>query len=124
MTEREYDAVIVTSANALRAIEAQLQATGCSNCRCLRSADIPPTPRADAGFNQVIAAKGDARALSDLVLARVKTKQLKKAATLLYLAGADLARDLAGELREHGLTVVTQTTYRMVPRVQPAARRM
>src|SRR6202035_5438101 len=38
-----------------------------------------------------------------------------KAGTLLYLAGADLARDLAGELGERGFTVVTQTTYRMVP---------
>ena len=55
-----------------------------------------------AGFSQVIAAKGDAAALSDLVLRAVKTKQLKKAATMLYLAGADLAHDLAGELGEHG----------------------
>jgi uroporphyrinogen-III synthase len=45
----------------------------------------------------------------------VKSKQLKKASTLLYLAGADLARDLAGELGEKGFTVVTHTTYRMIP---------
>jgi uroporphyrinogen-III synthase len=42
-------------------------------------------------------------------------KKLKKIDTLLYLAGADLARDLAGELGERGFDVVTQTTYRMVP---------
>ena len=60
-------------------------------------------------------ASGDAAGLRDLVLARVKAKQLKKGATLLYLAGADLARDLAGELGEGGLRVVTHTTYRMVP---------
>ena len=42
-------------------------------------------------------------------------KALKKTSTLLYLAGADLARDLAGELGERGFTVVTHTTYRMVP---------
>ena len=75
----------------------------------------------DAGFAQVIAAKGDASALRDLVLASVKSKQLKKASTLLYLAGADLARDLAGELGEKGFTVVTHTTYRMVPASEPAA---
>ncbi len=63
----------------------------------------------------MIVAKGDASALRDLVLAGVKAKQLKKASTLLYLAGADLARDLAGELGEKGFTVVTHTTYRMVP---------
>ena len=33
----------------------------------------------------------------------------------MYLAGADLARDLAGELGEKGFTVVTHTTYRMIP---------
>jgi uroporphyrinogen-III synthase len=68
-----------------------------------------------AGFSKVISADGDAASLRDSVLAAVKTKELKKAGTLLYLAGADLARDLAGELGERGFTVVTQTTYRMVP---------
>ena len=63
----------------------------------------------------MISADGDAAGLRDSVLAAVKTKELKKADTLLYLAGADLARDLAGELGERGFTVVTQTTYRMVP---------
>jgi uroporphyrinogen-III synthase len=53
--------------------------------------------------------------LRDLVVASVKAKALKKTSPLLYLAGADLARDLAGELGERGFTVVTQTTYRMVP---------
>jgi uroporphyrinogen-III synthase len=53
--------------------------------------------------------------LRDLVLAGAKSKQLKKASPILYLAGADLARDLAGELGEKGFTVVTHTTYRMVP---------
>jgi uroporphyrinogen-III synthase len=54
-------------------------------------------------------------ALRDCVLAGVKTKALKKASILLYLAGADLARDLPGELGERGFSVVTQTTYRMIP---------
>jgi uroporphyrinogen-III synthase len=63
----------------------------------------------------VIPANGDAASLRDSVLAAVKAKDLKKASTLLYLAGADLARDLAGELGERGFTVVTHTTYRMNP---------
>ena len=54
-------------------------------------------------------------ALRDAVLASVKAKELKKASPLLYLAGADLARDLAGELGERGFSVVTHTTYRMTP---------
>ena len=44
----------------------------------------------------------------------VKSKQLKKACTLLYLAGADLARDSPANLARKGFTVVTHTTYRMV----------
>jgi uroporphyrinogen-III synthase len=51
--------------------------------------------------------------LRDLVLASLKAKELKKASTLLYLAGAEVARDLAGELEESGFRVVTQTTYKM-----------
>jgi uroporphyrinogen-III synthase len=51
--------------------------------------------------------------LQKRILASVKARAVKKTSTLLYLAGADLARDLAGELGAHGLTVVTQTTYRM-----------
>jgi len=34
---------------------------------------------------------------------------------LLYLAGADISRDLAGELGARGIDVTTRTTYRMVP---------
>ena len=49
------------------------------------------------------------------MLARAKAKALKKTSPLLYLAGADLSRDLAGELGERGFTVVTHTTYRMSP---------
>jgi uroporphyrinogen-III synthase len=111
--DANYDAVIVTSANALRAID--LAAS-----RLLRlplfavGAHTADAARA-AGFGKVMVAKGEAAALRDLVLARVKAGKLNKAATLLHLAGADLARNLAGELGEKGLSVITHTTYRMVP---------
>src|SRR5258708_29265804 len=66
-----------------------------------------------AGFTHVVSANGDAANLRDLVLASLKAKELKKASTLLYLAGAELTRDLAGELEESGFRVVTQTTYKI-----------
>jgi uroporphyrinogen-III synthase len=69
----------------------------------------------ETGFNHVISADGDAAALRELMVKNVRAKTLKKTTTLLYLAGADLARDLAGELGERGFNVVTQTTYRMAP---------
>jgi uroporphyrinogen-III synthase len=113
--DAEYGAVIVTSANALRAIASQLSGSRLLKLPLFAVGEHTATAARDAGFSQVMAGKGAASALRDLVLAGVKSKRLKKASTLLYLAGADLARDLAGELGEKGFTVVTHTTYRMVP---------
>jgi uroporphyrinogen-III synthase len=113
--DARYDAVIVTSANALRAIEPQLAGSRLLELPLFAVGDHTASAARGAGFGQVIAARGDAAALRDLVLAGVKSKHLKRGSTLLYLAGADLARDLAGELGEKGFTVVTHTTYRMIP---------
>jgi uroporphyrinogen-III synthase len=113
--EARYGAVIVTSANAVRAVVPHLAGSRLLKLPLFAVGEHTASEARSAGFSEVIAAKGDAGALRDLVLAGVKSKQLKKAATLLYLAGADLARDLAGELGEKGFTVMTHTTYRMVP---------
>jgi uroporphyrinogen-III synthase len=121
--DANYAAVIVTSANALRGIEAHLAGSRLLNLPLFAVGGHTAAAAQRAGFTQVIVAGGDATRLRDVVLEAVKTKRLAKAATLLYLAGADLARDLAGELGERGFTVVTHTTYRMipVPTLPPAA---
>ena len=113
--DARYGAVVVTSANALRAIAPQLAGSRLLRLPLFAVGEHTATAAREAGFDEAIASKGDAGALRDLVLAAVKSKQLKKASPLLYLAGADLARDLGGELGEKGFTVVTHTTYRMVP---------
>ena len=113
--DARYGAIIVTSANALRAIAPHLADSRLLKLPLFAVGEHTASAAGDAGFSEVMTAKGDAAALRDLVLASVKSKQLKKASPLLYLAGADLARDLSGELGEKGFTVVTQTTYRMVP---------
>src|ERR1700722_4422720 len=113
--DMRYGAVMVTSANALRGIERQLKGNKLLKRPLFAVGDHTASAARGVGFETVISAKGDATSLRDLVLASVKAKALKKASPLLYLAGADLARDLAGELGELGFTVVTQTTYRMVP---------
>ncbi|WP_291847450.1 uroporphyrinogen-III synthase [Bradyrhizobium sp.] len=113
--DARYGAVIVTSANALRAIASHLAGSRLLKLPLFAVGDHTAAAARDAGFGEVIASGGDAGALRDLVLAAVKSKRLQKASPLLYLAGADLARDLAGELGQKGFTVVTQTTYRMVP---------
>src|SRR6267378_4762466 len=113
--DARYGAVIVTSANALRGIEPHLVGSRLLKLPLFAVGEHTASAAYRVGFDSVIPANGDAASLRDSVLARVKAKELKKASTLLYLAGADLARDLASELGEHGFRVVTQTTYKMSP---------
>jgi uroporphyrinogen-III synthase len=113
--DARYGAVIVTSANAVRGIAPHLEASRLLKLPLFAVGEHTASAARGAGFETVISADGDARALRELVEASVKTKALKKTSTLLYLAGADLARDLAGELGKRGFSVVTLTTYRMAP---------
>ena len=110
----KYGGVVVTSANALRAIETRLQDSPLLKLPLFAVGEHTAQAARAAGFSKVISADSDAAGLRDCILASVKTKALKKTSPLLYLAGADLARDLPGELGERGFTVITQTTYRMV----------
>jgi uroporphyrinogen-III synthase len=112
--DAHYHAVIVTSANALRGFERHPSGHRLLKLPLFAVGEHTASAARDAGFGNVIAAHGDVAALREAVLASVKAKQVKKAGTLLYLAGADLARDLAGDLGERGFTVVTHTTYRMI----------
>jgi uroporphyrinogen-III synthase len=114
-TEARYGAVIVSSANALRAMESDLAGSRLLTLPLFAVGERSAEAARSAGFGDVAVAGGTAAALRDLIVASVRAKTLKKASTLLYLAGADLAGDLAGELGERGFTVVTHTTYRMVP---------
>ncbi len=111
--EADYGAVIVTSANALRGIASQLKASPLLALPLFAVGEHTASAARNAGFEKIVSANADGGALRELVLAGVKAKTLKKTSPLLYLAGADLARDLAGELGERGFTVVTHTTYRM-----------
>jgi uroporphyrinogen-III synthase len=113
--DSRYGGIIVTSANALRGIEGQLQDSPLLKLPVFAVGEHTAVAAKTFGFEHVISAQGDAAALRELVLASAKAKELKKTSPLLYLAGADLARDLSGEVGERGFTVVTQTTYRMVP---------
>ena len=119
-SEADYGAIIVTSANAIRAVAPQLQDLGLKNLGLLELplfavGEHTAAAARDAGFAEVIVAGGDAAALRDKVMQSARDKLLKKKSTLLYLAGADLSRDLGGELGAEGFSVVTQTTYRMTP---------
>jgi len=114
-SETRYNGIIVTSANAIRGVVPQLQEPRLLKLPLFAVGEHTAAAARDAGFSMVFVAGGDAAALRDRVLQAARDKVLKKKGTLLYLAGADLSRDLAGELGEAGFNVVTQTTYRMTP---------
>ncbi len=109
-----YSAVIVTSANALRGIEPHLKGHRMLELPLFAVGEQTAAAARRAGFTHVVSANGDATNLRDLVFASLRAKELKKASMLLYLAGAELSRDLASELEESGFRVVTQTTYKMI----------
>jgi uroporphyrinogen-III synthase len=109
-----FGGVIVSSANALRALEGQDGLARLLKLPLFAVGKQTAKSGCAAGFGKIIVADGDASALRDSILDSVRKRRLRKSDPLLYLAGADLARDLAGELAAHGLRVVTQTTYRMV----------
>jgi uroporphyrinogen-III synthase len=122
----DYAAIIVTSANALRAVESQLAGRRLLDLPLFAVGDRTAAVARRAGFTTVISADGNAVDLRELVLAKIlnnkisnkisnkaKNKKFRTVRPVLYLAGADLSRDLAGELAEGGLSVVTWTTYRM-----------
>jgi uroporphyrinogen-III synthase len=113
--DAQFGALVVTSANALRAIAGQPVVQALRQLPLFAVGERTAEAAREAGFDNVISADGDASALRELVASAVQSKLLKKTQTLLYLAGADLARDLAGELGERGFSVLTQTTYRMAP---------
>src|SRR5436190_1474270 len=63
-----------------------------------------------AGFPEVISADGSAGEL-----AKLAGRRFAPGKRLLYLAGTDRARDLAGELASAGITVRTVEIYRAHP---------
>jgi uroporphyrinogen-III synthase len=110
---KHYDAVLVTSSNALRGLE--LAGSRLLKLPLFTVGEHTASAAHRIGFENVLVAEGDAARLRDRVLEAVKTKALEKEGQLLYLAGVDVSRDLAGELGAHGFSVATQTTYKMVP---------
>lgn len=101
-----WSGLVMTSGNAARAIathphfarltDLPLFAVGAQTAKAARA----------AGFRRVTSADGDAGDLVKLVAAGGTT------GTLLYLAGDDRARDLAGELATAGVRVDTAIVYR------------
>jgi uroporphyrinogen-III synthase len=103
-------AILITSANAARAIAAHPRRGELLSLPVLAVGEGSAAAARDAGFSDVISADGDGGDLARLAAARFAAA----AAPLLYLAGEQRARDLAGELAASGLKATTAIVYRTV----------
>ena len=106
-------AVLVTSANAPRAVESQLRGHALLKLPLFAVGEHSAAAARRAGFGKVLSADGDAAALRELVVASLRTRRAK-AGPLLHLAGEITARDLTVELGARGIEVISRIVYRMV----------
>jgi uroporphyrinogen-III synthase len=102
-------AILITSANAVRAIALHRRRDELRRIPTFTVGDRTGQAMREAGFSDVSSAAGDVSDLARLVTARVEPE-----ARLLYLAGEERSGDLAGLLRAQYYTVETVLIYRAV----------
>jgi|tagenome__1003787_1003787.scaffolds.fasta_scaffold20907190_2 uroporphyrinogen-III synthase len=105
-----YDGVLMTSANAARALMEHPRAGELARLPCFTVGSRTAEAARMAGFADAVSANG---ALDELV--RLVASSLRASARLLYLAGEDRAGDLAGDLAKHGIAIETVVIYRALP---------
>ena len=106
--DREYQAVLVTSRNAVRALEARNVWPVSVDVPLIAVGDETALEAKRAGFEAARSAGGS---LNDLV-ALVSAEFSQSDGPLFYAAGEDRTGDLGGDLRELGFTVETAILYR------------
>lgn len=109
------EGIILTSANGVRALIHHPAMERLVDSPAFTVGDRTAEAARQAGFRNVISAKGDAEALSELVIKAATAGKIKQDAVLCYFAGADRARDFSDDLGAHGFEVTTRTVYRMAP---------
>jgi uroporphyrinogen-III synthase len=103
-------AVLMTSANAVRAIAGHREFGTLSALPTLVVGERTRAAADAAGFADVSSANGDAEALARLVVARLSPGPIP----LLYLAGEQRTADFEAALRSHLFSVRTVAVYRTV----------
>ncbi len=109
--ERAYQAVAVTSSNAVRALAARVASPIAVGTPLLAVGDQTALEAKRAGF----AARSAGGALDDLA-ALVERELSPAAGPLLYATGEERSGDLAARLQERGFDVETAVLYRAVAR--------
>jgi uroporphyrinogen-III synthase len=106
----EFAGVLITSANAARALADQPRKSELMRLPALAVGARSAEAAREAGFAAVEPADGALDDLVRLAAARFAGQRL------IYLAGEDRAGNLAAELSPHGITVETVVIYRAVAR--------
>jgi uroporphyrinogen-III synthase len=104
-----WGAILITSANAAAALALHGRKDALLDVPVFAVGDRSTEAMRAAGFANVASAGG---AVGDLM--RLVSERLQPQAPLLYLAGEDRARDVAGALGANGFTVRTIVLYRAV----------
>jgi uroporphyrinogen-III synthase len=104
-----YDGILMTSANAARALASHPRANELTRLACFTVGTRTAEAARAAGFGEAVSADG---AIDDLV--KLVARRVASPGKLLYLAGEDRAGDLAGDLRARGITVDTAVVYQAV----------
>jgi len=102
-----YDGVLMTSANAARALTEHPRGGELTCLPCFTVGGRTAEAARGAGFTDVVSADGAFGDLINLVVATAK-----RSGRLLYLAGEDRTGDLGGDLAKHGIAVDTAVIYR------------
>jgi len=102
-----WTAVLVTSANAVRAIAGHARLAELEGIAAYTVGARTAGAMREAGFANVTSANGDVNDLAKLVAI-----QIEPPGRLLYLAGEERSGDLAGMLRAKGFAVHTVLVYR------------
>ncbi|QPC42243.1 uroporphyrinogen-III synthase [Kaustia mangrovi] len=107
LPQGSFQAVIVTSANAVRALAAHGEADALRDTPMLTVGKASAEAALTAGFTDVESAAGDADALLTLVMQRLDPEGER----VLYVTGSTVARDLKALMAERGFTVERAILY-------------
>lgn len=105
-----WTAVILTSANAARAIALHRHRAALIGLPVFAVGAQTAAAAREAGFGSILSSGGDAGDLVQLVSTRAK----EATQPLLYLAGEERAADVAGALAQANIAVTTRVIYRAV----------
>jgi uroporphyrinogen-III synthase len=105
-----WDGIIMTSANAARALSDHPRRNELLSLKLFAVGRTTAQVAHTCGFRDVVSADGD---VSDLL--NLLTRSPPRAGRLLYLAGADRTVDLSAVLAPVGMQVDTVVIYRAVP---------